>query len=622
MSKVYAWATAFNIPPSELQYWQTQIISGETLLQYALRNNRINEQIYIQWAKNYYGYAALKESFFQKPIDPTLWEQFGALPIWSSRLMPIKFWDNCLYIAGIEKPDEELEQRIRMFLPNSSFQFIIAPYSGLSSWWSILERFRPAARATSAPASIPSAAPSMPTPPVMPQVPNMENHSSTVLQNASQPVLQKQNTDDPLNPNLSSNENSQIDPQNISFSINTVSNISSEKESMPSTTSTPQSAPASTIETTTHIEANVGATSNNKETSPVNASADPLLNFSWSPNIEVNTSPEAVAKKKNENASFDMFGKLAADIGVADSSKISNNEDSSVKSVPDIVPAGLNLNEIKIDFANITKTETDFSSISAPASESSITNTVPNAPILNDSSNNLVNHENSAFGKFELKLDLSALQSQNSQPNINQELHKKEVHQAVAQMPPSPANPNESSYPSINFGNETSIKEQSFSKILPGKMSEVQNIDDLAQFCFQKMQPEFEKQMILLLEKDHLVPWKWSAQWQINPSMNQIVETQSNSIFRVVMYSKRPYHGFVVANQINSAFFTCFNNAKLPEHCTIVPIQLQNNIIGLMLGICSKAQGEVINLAHYEELAKEFSIHLMRLQQSMMLSAS
>lgn len=139
------------------------------------------------------------------------------------------------------------------------------------------------------------------------------------------------------------------------------------------------------------------------------------------------------------------------------------------------------------------------------------------------------------------------------------------------------------------------------------------NHDQLVQFVFVEMGKHFDRSMILLFQDEKLQPWKWSPGWKIDSNRNKIIDLSSPSVFRIVNETKNSYHGHVVKNDINNAFFDTWNGSLTPEHLTIVPIAVGNSLAGMILGVCSKARGTMVSLSNIEQLGHQAAEQLIRL---------
>ena len=99
---------------------------GEKPLLWCLRNQKVNEQAYIQWAKEHYQLPTIKKDFFNKSVDFDLVEKFSDLHAWSSDCYPIHTWNNTLFVACLEPLQFQTDQQIH---------FVIAPFSAMEQAW-------------------------------------------------------------------------------------------------------------------------------------------------------------------------------------------------------------------------------------------------------------------------------------------------------------------------------------------------------------------------------------------------------------------------------------------------------------------------------------------------------
>jgi hypothetical protein len=89
----------------------------------------------------------------------------------------------------------------------------------------------------------------------------------------------------------------------------------------------------------------------------------------------------------------------------------------------------------------------------------------------------------------------------------------------------------------------------------------------------------------------------------------QMVAAQP-SMFKIVLDSMQPYHGFLPQqNEVHAGFFSTFGIAQ-PEHVTLLPCLNHGEAILLLVGICSKEEASRIDvyqlLEEAQEVGKEF----------------
>ncbi|MCB0394387.1 MAG: hypothetical protein KDD25_07495, partial [Bdellovibrionales bacterium] len=126
--------------------------------------------------------------------------------------------------------------------------------------------------------------------------------------------------------------------------------------------------------------------------------------------------------------------------------------------------------------------------------------------------------------------------------------------------------------------------------------------NDVSQFVFSKIPKSFEKSMILLFNDGKLEPWQWLGHWAQDKSRAKEIDLSTPSIFRIVKESLHPFHGPIVKNSINDAFFATWNQGQYPEHITIVPIKSDQNLLGMILGCARSDQAKSIMLERVQDL--------------------
>jgi hypothetical protein len=132
----------------------------------------------------------------------------------------------------------------------------------------------------------------------------------------------------------------------------------------------------------------------------------------------------------------------------------------------------------------------------------------------------------------------------------------------------------------------------------------------VATHVFKKLEPHFEKSMIVLYTDGEMKPWKWTPTWALQgPPLP--IDLSTPSIFRIAYLSKNPFHGEPVTNPINKAFFDQWNAGALPSHITICPLLVSDSPTGMLLGVTSKPTNTV-SLPTVERLASEVSDLLVK----------
>lgn|GEM_PF-3532746 len=128
---------------------------------------------------------------------------------------------------------------------------------------------------------------------------------------------------------------------------------------------------------------------------------------------------------------------------------------------------------------------------------------------------------------------------------------------------------------------------------------------------FTEMAYHYQKSMILLTEKEEARPWKWSETFTAATSINSISFTTPNP-FRIVSRTQKSYHGYVVPNESNDKFFEEWNEAKTPDHLTVSPILIEEDLVGFLIGFGDKSADNKNSLMLCEKLASDLSVQIKR----------
>jgi hypothetical protein len=133
---------------------------------------------------------------------------------------------------------------------------------------------------------------------------------------------------------------------------------------------------------------------------------------------------------------------------------------------------------------------------------------------------------------------------------------------------------------------------------------------------FQHMKTFFKKSMLLAISnKDRSVkPILWDAGFE-QKAIGTEFNLKTPSIFKIVNGTQKPYHGYVVPNDLNESFFETWNHGQIPDHVTIVPLMDGDHVIGMIMGFGEKASYNKNVLQFTENLAKGLSSRIMKTLQ-------
>ena len=102
----YQWMQIIQKDIEPLKQWyQSQQPKG-SLLYWAMKKGDLAEQSYFDWAQDQYGLAYLKNDFFQKKTNQTLWQKYVNVHKWTNECFPVAEWDGTLFIACLQPPED------------------------------------------------------------------------------------------------------------------------------------------------------------------------------------------------------------------------------------------------------------------------------------------------------------------------------------------------------------------------------------------------------------------------------------------------------------------------------------------------------------------------------------
>lgn len=131
MSGTKPWVASLNISEQQWTSWKSQVAEGESITFWALKNNHLDQQAYLIWARDHYQLPSLNNDFFNLEPDREFFSQISSVANWSEKLIPLRQWDNTVYVAVVE-PIPDLKWSFPV-------QYILAPAEGLSRYWQCLQ---------------------------------------------------------------------------------------------------------------------------------------------------------------------------------------------------------------------------------------------------------------------------------------------------------------------------------------------------------------------------------------------------------------------------------------------------------------------------------------------------
>lgn len=142
---------------------------------------------------------------------------------------------------------------------------------------------------------------------------------------------------------------------------------------------------------------------------------------------------------------------------------------------------------------------------------------------------------------------------------------------------------------------------------VPPSFDMAKNIDEIAAYAFKEMTTHYEKSILALYQNGSLLIHRWSN--NVNPNPQHIgtpLTIDRPNIFKIAHDTKKPYHGPTVTNEINKQFFDNWNDGLIPANVTVQPLTDGKNLIGHLIGICSKEFDVYASLELMAKIAEAF----------------
>jgi hypothetical protein len=140
-------------------------------------------------------------------------------------------------------------------------------------------------------------------------------------------------------------------------------------------------------------------------------------------------------------------------------------------------------------------------------------------------------------------------------------------------------------------------------------------IDSLTSSVVAHVNAHFEHAMLFTYDKAILRPSKWSELLlSVKGDNPDPISLEHASIFRIAARTSLPYHGYVVPNPTNMAFFNAFTRGIVPKHVTVMPIMIAGQLTGMLMGLSMADVDYKASLIAMEKIASDFSTQLERLK--------
>jgi hypothetical protein len=129
--------------------------------------------------------------------------------------------------------------------------------------------------------------------------------------------------------------------------------------------------------------------------------------------------------------------------------------------------------------------------------------------------------------------------------------------------------------------------------------------DEAASFVLAQFMTRFAGALILHRQGHELRPWRWpdSFEWQ----QDAAIPLDKPSLFKIAFKSRQPYHGPVVSNGQNDAFFRSLGFEVPPAHVTAQPIVAGQDVVGILVGFGDAGTSAAANLQLARTLAEQMA---------------
>ncbi len=128
MSEENKWAESLGISPEQIREWSVDNKPNQPIPYHLMLKKHLDEESYLHWARQEYGLASLGRSFFVGQHDAELWYAMKIEYQWNPWFLPIKIWDNTLFVGCVQPP----AQPLNLSLP---VHYVLCPAAGLERLW-------------------------------------------------------------------------------------------------------------------------------------------------------------------------------------------------------------------------------------------------------------------------------------------------------------------------------------------------------------------------------------------------------------------------------------------------------------------------------------------------------
>lgn len=128
MDSNFKWAEFLGISVEQIQTWCQDKKPNIPTPHHLMLQKHIDEEAYLNWARQEFGLASLGRSYFVSNHDAELWYAMKIEHQWSSWFLPLKIWDDVLFVGCVQPPENPLN----ISLP---VHYVLCPAAGLERLW-------------------------------------------------------------------------------------------------------------------------------------------------------------------------------------------------------------------------------------------------------------------------------------------------------------------------------------------------------------------------------------------------------------------------------------------------------------------------------------------------------
>lgn len=615
MNEIKAWAQPLQVPRKTYANWREIAPEDVDFTYWCLETGKLNEEEYLDWARDHYGLASITEDFFETSPDLVLWKRVMKKGKWNEALLPVGEWEGVVFVACVEPPEG-----LQFGFP---VRFLLASASSLSVAWESLQRSSlPPSPHHNLTEAIPTAKIVIepPSAPRAEAVPSIPTHPKTaklkITQEDEVSVEDLGSNQDEVSDEIAVEVEAQGPAEEKSMFPELPPEPEKEEDMIegldPKLIASIKEAPveddeASEFQTKTTHDADilkgmptVGGDGRIELPEPHGFTLSASLNkyllhketqTTSGPNVvQLDTTAGTAMPQEEEFAAPQAAAKPHAPVIHAPAA-VANSIDADNEVTGDIAEAVAAMQAEPARPAPVVVPPPPSSQASAVEDSEYEGHDLPTAII-----------RNAKLKQEEARRALAA--EQGVAPEATSAASEAGPNEPTATEMVAPAHP-------------------AVSAVVcdlpppPASLASAKDEKEVAAYVFSQLHDRFEKSMILLFEGTKLRPWMWDAPWVATlPTAADAFDVSNACVFRIVRRTRLSYHGMVVKNEINENFFRSWGYADLPAHVTICPIQYDSHLVGMVLAVGNKNCDTTQHLSYAERLTQQLSEAMQKVNSS------